>query len=170
MTAASAQNNDSTATLQQGGQGNGLFSVTVPTKLNIKDKVFVQNKSPYFILQMVVAVKNDDGTTTTIGVASNLAPGKATEIASYDNNKLKRLRGCELVIKAKGKKVNVALDGADVDVHTPYGQVKVDNQHIRAEDWEKIENAETTYSFRARLFEENHDLYIQMEGLDALDF
>lgn len=128
-----------------------VIRVTVPATLNIKDYVFVVNKSPYLIARMAVAVDEGDGNFTTIGSTAYLANGKTVELASYDDNKLKQLRGKDLLIKIKGYTTPSAADafgGEDDD-----------------EDSRKV-----TYDFAVKLSEQNHDLYITVEGASVMDF
>lgn len=164
--------NENTTTTDSVAQNKmkGVFFVQIPSKLNIKDNIFVQNRSPYLILQMVVAVQTDDGRYEPIGNASYLNSGKVAKIASYDDNKLKKLRGKTLLIKAKGAKVNLLSSGTDVAVSTPFGSVGVNGSKISAEDVAKITDDQITYDFSATVFESEHDLYIQLEGKDILDF
>lgn len=149
----------------------GVFFMQIPRNLNIKDNVFVQNRSPYFIMQMVVAVDMvGNGDFIPIGQASYVPVGKAVKIASYDDNNLRRLRGKTLLFKVKGAKVNPSSSGAQVDVYTPYGSVNVDNRRVDMDVVKNIKPSDITYDFRARVFESDHDLYIQLESKDLLDF
>ncbi len=149
----------------------GVFFMPIPKNLNIKDNIFVQNRSPYFIVQMVVAVDMmGNGDFIPIGQAAYVPTGKAVKIASYDDNDLRKLRGKTLLFKVKGAKVNPASSGAQVDVYTPYGSVNVDNRRVDMEVVKNIKASDITYDFRARVFEQDHDLYIQLEGKDLLDF
>ena len=149
----------------------GAFFIQIPQNLRIKDNVYVQNRSPYFVLQMLVAVDMvGNGDFVPIGQTSYLPTGRAVKVASYDDNNLRKLRGKTLMIKVKGAKVNPASSGAQVDVYTPYGSVNVDNRKVDMEVVKNIKPEDVTYDFHAHVFEQDHDLYIQLEGKDMLDF
>lgn len=149
----------------------GVYYMQIPKKLNIKDNVFIINRSPYLIVQMLMAVDMmGNGDYVPVGQASYVPTGQRVKIASYDDNNLKRLRGKNVLVKVKGAKINPMTSGAKVDVYTPYGSVNVDNRRVDAETIKNIKDSDITYEFRARLFEEDHDLYIQIEGKDMLDF
>lgn len=128
-----------------------IIRVTVPETLKIKDYVFVENKSPYMIARMAVAVDNGDGSYTTVGTLTYVPTGKTVELASFDDNKLKELRGRELLIKIKGYSTPGMPD--------PFGDENA------GED-----NREETYDFSVRLSEQNHDLYITVQGASPMDF
>lgn len=135
---------DSTAT-----QNDNVMYKTVEKNLNIKDNIIVQNKSPYLILQIMVALPNEEKGFVPIGSASYIAVNEAREIASYDNNGLKFLRGKTIAIKIKGAKVAITEND--------------------------IKDEDITYNFDATLFEANHDLYIQVnykgkDGTSVMDF
>ncbi len=151
-------------------KNKGVIHTQIPSNLNIKDNIIVQNKSPYLILQMVLALDAGGGNYYTIGQASYIPSGGAEEIASFSDNKLKKLRGLPAVLKVKGAKINPRTEGANVDVYTPYGSVNVHNRKVNAEDVKDIDESKITYDFRARMFEADHDLYIQIESVDVLDF
>lgn len=148
----------------------GVIRMTIPPKLNIKDNIYIQNKSPYLILQMVLALDTGDGSYSTIGRASYVPSNGREKIASFDDNKLKKLRGLPVVLKVKGAKINPRTEGANVDVYIPFGSVNVHNKKPNPEDIKDIDESKITYDFRAFMFESDHDLYIQIEAQDALDF
>lgn len=153
---------------------NHVIYVEVPKKLNIKDKIFLVNRSGTTILQAVVVLMYGNS-YTTIGNASLVNPGSRFEMASYSNNWLKKLKGQTLGIKIKGvKKVigetyttgvaggSFATGGFCVGVH---------HQEIKAEELNNIEPELINYDYTVRLGEENHDLYIIVtSGSNAFDF
>lgn len=153
---------------------NHVIYVEVPKKLNIKDKIFLVNRSETSILQAVVVLMSGDS-YTTIGNASLVSPGSRFEMASYSNNWLKKLKGQTLGIKIKGvKKVigdtsttgvaggSFATGGFGVGVH---------HREIKAEELNNIEPELINYDYTVRLGEENHDLYIIVtSGSNAFDF
>lgn len=128
---------------------------TVPKKwFNIKDKIIVQNKSPYYILQVVVAVEDSNGDLRPLGSSSYLAPNGTSELASFRDNSLKALKGKVIAIKAKGTKVLLG-----------------DNS--QAADLNNIKPSDITYDFDVRLSQSRHDLYIELfsiNGQDVMDF
>ena len=135
---------DSTAT-----QNDNVMYKTVDKSLNIKDNIIVQNKSPYLILQIMVALPNEEEGFMPIGSSSDIAANETREIASYDNNGLKFLRGKTIAIKIKGAKLSTTEDN--------------------------IKDEDVTYNFDVKLFEANHDLYIQVnykgkDGTSVMDF
>ena len=75
----------------------------VPRSLDIKDKVFVNNKTPYKIERIVVALATEVDQYQPLWSAENIAVGDVVEIASYKDNELKNLRRKKLALKIKGK-------------------------------------------------------------------
>lgn len=159
---------DSTST-----QSDNVMYKTVEKNLNIKDKIIVQNKSPYLILQIMVALPNETEGFTPIGSSSYIAANEAREIASYDNNSLKFLRGKTIAIKIKGAKI--AIPENKTQVYTPYGSVDVQHKEIDPNIINNIKDKNITYNFDVKLFETNHDLYLQVnykgkDGTSIMDF
>ena len=52
-----------------------VLTVAIPQSLNIKDNIFLVNKSPYLILQAMVALPQPDGTFEPLGTTTLLAAG-----------------------------------------------------------------------------------------------
>ena len=157
----------------QGESAKNAFYVNVPKQLNLKDNVFVVNNSSCVILQMMAAVDYDGtGNYVTLGQASFLNRGGEAKIASFDDNKLKNVRGKNLVLKVKGAKIknNVGNGGAQVNVDTPFGSVQVVNRSLSYEDVKNIDESQITYEFKVTLRESHHDLYILVEDKDILNF
>ena len=153
---------------------NHVIYVEVPKKLNIKDKIFLVNRSETTILQAVVVLMSGDS-YTTIGNASLVSPGSRFEMASYSNNWLKKLKGQTLGIKIKGvKKVigDTSTTGVAGGSFTTGGfGVGVHHREIKAEELNNIEPELINYDYTVRLGEENHDLYIIVtSGSNAFDF
>lgn len=134
--------------------------VTVPQNLKIKDKIFLVNKSPYLIIQAMVALPQGNGNFEPLGTANILAPDETSQIASYDNNWLKNLRGKTLSIKVKGAKVFAGQSRTGVG--TPMGGVGVSHTEINSELLNNIDPKDITYSFNVKFYEANHDLYIEV--------
>jgi hypothetical protein len=146
-----------------------IMYAEVPKKMNIKDKIFIRNSSPFTILQVVVAVE-EDGQYNVLGSASYISPNGRAEIASFDNNKLKKLRGKKLAIKAKGvnqmmgdkesstsKRVYENSDG------TGFNTVTEGHDVIHTKAVNKLDpDLKVVYDFTVNLMEESHDLYIKL--------
>ena len=116
---------------------------TIPKKMKINDKIIVQNKSSYYILQVVVALVGSDKEIKPLGSSElqplgssvNLAPGASAEIASFDKNRLKKLRNRLIAIKVKATK---------------------------GKDLANVDPSDITYDFKVNLSEVRHDLYINL--------
>ena len=118
-------------------------------KLNVKDKIFLTNKSALFIQQAMIGYINKDARFEIIGARANISPGEKLELASFDDNELKKVRRKALVIKVKASKPQ---SEKDVNGEKP---------------------SEVTYDFDATLSENRHDLYIDiiyMKDDDMLNF
>lgn len=118
-------------------------------KLNVSDKIYLTNKSALFIQQAMIGYINKDARFEIIGARSNISPGEKLELASFDDNELKKVRRKALVIKVKASKP----------------------QSVKDINGEKP--SEITYDFDAKLSENRHDLYIDiiyMKDHDLLDF
>lgn len=133
---------------------NGIIYVHVDKNLNIKDKIFLVNHSPYMIEQVVLALMVDS-VATPIGSASNIAPGTRFELASYSNNRLKKLKGQTLAIKIKG----IMNPENPTDPFAVFEENKTEAP------------LEFTYDFNVALSEDRHDLYITVtSGENSFDF
>ncbi len=150
--------NDSTRASQ------GVFYKEIPKRLNIKDKVFLVNRTPFWIVQAMVAVVDDrDGSLTPLGSAALVAPNESWELASFSDNNLKYLRGKRLAIKVKGSRKMLAASRTDVS--TPYGSVGVQRRNIDQETLNSLQPEDFVYDFGAVLYEANHDLYIRIVNM-----
>lgn len=138
-----------------------LIQVNVPSKMAIKDCIFLRNNSKYYIIQMAVAIEHDPGDYEVIGQASYVPVGKTVKIANFDDNGLKKLRGKNLVVKIKGAKVDKQNVGGNIDINASWDNVGTQNGY-------NID--QVTYEFNVRLSEKDHDLYITAESNGALDF
>lgn len=132
----------------------------VGAKLNIKDKIIIQNNSPYLIMQVMVALPTADNGFEPLGTSTYITPNEVRTIASYTDNGLKNFRGKTIAIKVKGAKI--VLPESGTDVFTPYGSVSVQHKDIDPNIINNIKSEDITYDFDAKLFEANHDLYIQI--------
>lgn len=120
---------------------DNVIHITIPKKLNIKDKVFLVNKTKG-VIEKAAIVLDDNGTTSTVGFANNVGPGDLFEVASYQDNKLKKLKGKDLLIKIKGERNQGPTQGNVA-----------------------------TYDYKVNLSEKNHDLYITVTSFgNPLDF
>ncbi len=151
----------------------GVFYKDVPQKLDIKDKIFIQNKTPYLIIQSVVALVDPKGELIPLGSTSYVSPKETYEIASFKDNKLKELRGKRIAIKIKGSKKLVGTN--NTSVYTPFGSVGVHHQDLSPEILNNIKPEDIIYDFDAVLLEGSHDLYIQImykgeSGKNIMDF
>ncbi len=117
-----------------------LILVDVPKNLNIKDKIFLVNRTSYCIAQAAVVLISD-GAPKTIGNAMTVYPGQTYEMASFSGNWLKKLKGQTIGIKIKGSKDPAAISGSD-------------------------DTDAFTYDFTITLSESNHDLYITVTNDD----
>lgn len=151
-----AQYNEDTV----GKQDSGIVYKEVSKKLNIRDKIIVQNKSPYLIMQVMVALPKEGGGFEPIGTSTYITPNETRAIASYDNNELKLLKGKILAIKVKAAKV--ILPENNTSVITPYGAVGVQHREIDPNIINNIKDKDVTYDFDVKLLEANHDLYIEV--------
>ncbi|MBR4130792.1 MAG: hypothetical protein IKU02_07735 [Bacteroidaceae bacterium] len=140
-------------------ENDHVFYKTIPQNLNIKDKIFIQNKSPYYILQVAVAIPDENGELVPLGLSSHISPNETWELASFENNYLKKLRGKSIAIKAKAAKIAVG-ENNNTSVWTPFGGIGVAHKELDPTILNSIKPSDITYDFNANLFEENHDLYI----------
>lgn len=82
--------------------GNIIFKL-VSHKLDLKDKITVSNRSSYTLLQVAICLA-EDNKLKPLGTCTNIEPGESGEIASYEDNALKKLQSRTIGIKAKGVK------------------------------------------------------------------
>ena len=142
--------------------------------MRIEDKIFIKNKTPYYILQIAVAIPQNDGEFEPLGVASYIAPNETFNMANFKNNSLKQLRGRTIAIKAKGARV-FAGEHNSTSVDTPYGSVGVKHKELNPEIINNIKKEDYTYNFDVKLYENRHDLYIEVfssgeNGNGIMDF
>lgn len=128
--------------------GNIIFKA-VGTTWQLKDRIILDNRSPYMILQVVVAeVVNHE--LRPLGTCNNVSTMDKCEVATFPRNGLKDLRGKTIAIKAKG------VMSKDADGSTGANQ-------------------DVTYEFDARLYPYSNDLYIELfsatkQGSGIMDF
>lgn len=150
--------------------GNILFKV-VSHQWNLKDKIKVWNRSPYIILQVTVCVVENDE-LKPLGSCTDIEPDRTDDIASFRDNTLKNLKGRTIAIKAKGLK-KVVGNNSRTEVYTPFGGVGVHHQDATEEQANNIKPDDVTYEFEAKLFEDRHDLIIELfnaKGNSVMDF
>ena len=151
------EKNDSSAKSDQ----NIIYKTVPKKKFNIRDKIIIQNKSPYYILQVVVAIKDENGELQPLGSASFISSNETWELASFKYGGLAKLKGHVIAIKAKAVKMIVG-ENNQTNVWTPYGSVGVRHKEMDPELINNIKPEDITYDFDVKLFEANHDLYIQL--------
>lgn len=137
-----------------------VLTVAIPKSLNIKDNIFLVNKSPYLILQAMVALPQPDGNFEPVGTTTLLAADERALIASYANNGLKRLRGTTIAVKVKGAKVIAGQKRTGVV--TPMGDVGAATTEISPDLVNNIDPKDVTYDYDVRIYEAHHDLYIEV--------
>ncbi|MCM1338033.1 MAG: hypothetical protein NC187_10220 [Candidatus Amulumruptor caecigallinarius] len=155
-------------------QDTHIMYIDVPENLNIKDKIFLVNKSQTTILQSAVALKTGK-TLSPLGSTTIILPGGKATMASFSHNKLKRLKGQTIALKIKG--VRKALSDvqstgiAGGSFTTGSFGVGIVKNEIRAEELNNIDPALITYDYTPQLSEANHDLYITVSsGSNTFDF
>lgn len=153
-----------------------VFYVDVPKQLNIKDKIIVRNRSPYLIMQAVVALA-DNGILTPLGTISHIVQGEACTVVSFKDNGLKKLRGKTIAIKVKGAKIFAGQNKTNVGFGSSFGfgGISVGRKELPADVVNNIKPEDITYNFDASLFESSHDLYIDIissgeNGKGIMDF
>jgi len=130
---------------------NNVIETIIPQMLEINDKVFLVNKSPYTIIKAVIVSASNH--QLVLGSCGLVAPGAQVELAEFSDNGLSKWRGIPIDIKIKGYTESLTL---------------IDDDLINSE---KI-----TYDFKVHMYEENHDLYISAQIIkndrktDILDF
>ncbi len=149
-----------------------VITVAIPQSLNIKDNIFLVNKSPYLILQAMVALPQPDGNFEPLGTTTLLAADERALIASYSGNSLKRLRGKTIAVKVKGAKVIAGQKRSGVV--TPMGDVGAASTEISSDLINNIDPKDITYDYDVRIYEAHHDLYIEVynkgKGGSVMDF
>ena len=142
----------------------------IPKSWKIQDFIKVTNRSPYLILQVVVA-EVVDHELVPLGSATNIRPNRTESIAAFKYNSLKHLKGKTIAIKAKALKT-VLGDQSGTDVSTPFGDVTVRHMDVDKES-ANLGPEDVTYEFDVKLFEDRHDLYIELynaAGNDIMNF
>ena len=97
----------------------------------------------------MVGFINETAKLEIVAVTSNISPGQQIELASFNDNELKKIKNRTLVMKVKGSKGPISNQGNDAS------------------------QSELTYNFKASLSENRHDLYIDITrqgGDEILDF
>ena len=124
-------------------------------KLNIKDKIFVTNKTAYFIEKVVIGYIDLNMKFQTFATALNISSGQKIELISFEKNGLEVVKKRVLVLKVKGNNNGNAQESEEMT-----SSRKTDANSI-------------TYDFDAVLSEARHDLYIDIihkKSNDILDF
>lgn len=152
-----------------------VIYMDIPKKLKIRDKIFLENRSPYTVIQAVVVMK-ENGQYQSLGTASYLGPNSTAEMASYDHRALKNLRGQRIGIKIKGIK-KILSDQTALGMSGNVGLTGIgfgfQKNTLRTEDVNNINPEDITYDFSATFYEDSHDLYIRISdgtSQNVLDF
>ena len=132
----------------------------IPLNMKIKDKIFIQNKSPFYILQVVVALVNVDGEMLPLGSASYIAPNETVQLAGFTDEKLKKLRGQKIAIKTKATKILIA--DSNTKIKSNYGEAGVRHKELSQDILNSLKPSDITYDYDAKLSEAEHDLYIEL--------
>lgn len=140
--------------------GEHVFYKVVPESLKLQDKIMITNKSPYHILQIVVALVEEDG-MKMLGSATSISPNETWELASYSNNWLKNLKGKTIAIKAKAAKISTGYEDR-VQLNVPFQTFTFHHKELDPDIINSIKPEDITYEFDAKLYEERHDLYIEL--------
>lgn len=144
---------------------NIMFRV-IPNNWKIQDYIKVRNRSPYLILQIVVA-EVVDNQLQPLGSTTNVWPDDTETIAAFRDNSLKYLRGKTIAIKAKGLKRSKG-NQSGTKVKTPVGSVRVGHVDLD-KDIDDLNPEEVTYEFDVKMFESDHDLIIDIYGAKGDD-
>lgn len=88
----------------------GIVQITIPKKLRIADKIFVENNSTRNIVQMaIMADYNGDDQYVSVASVSSIPVG-ATKVAAESDGDYRSLRGKVLKMKIKGCRTNNSDD------------------------------------------------------------
>ena len=155
-------------------EDENIIYIDVPAKMKINDKIILQNKSQYSIIQAVVVLAD---TKQSIGSSTYVNPGESCEMASYDHNWLRNVRGKKIAIKVKGVK-KILKDSSSTGIAggsfaTGGFGVGVRHTELKADEINNIDPSLITYDFNATISEANHDLYITImsgNSENPLDF
>ncbi len=109
----------------QENSDHSVIKIEIPAKLAIKDKIVIINRSPYNIEEVRVAKLNESGEMESLGTAKLIAPNGTVELASFDNNYLKKLRGKTIFVKAKAVK-NFLSNEITYDFKASISEIKHD--------------------------------------------
>ena len=107
----------------------------ISQKMDVNDKVFVINSTPYTLLETTVLIYGTDGNYQTVCNIKNTKSGEKIEAASFDDNKLRIVKGKPVVIRTKILKEGVIAE------NSKFGDEDV---------------------LIAVLYEEDHDLYVEL--------
>lgn len=149
-----------------------IYKVIPQKNFSIKDKIIIENKSPFYIIQIVVALSAQNGEYQPLGSATYIAPNEVYELAAFKDNSLKKLKGQQIAIKAKGVKLLVG-ETNQTSVWTPNGSVGVKHKELNNDLINSLKSSDITYDFDAKLYESRHDLYIELYsagGKGVMDF
>lgn len=155
-----------------------LILIDIPKKMKIEDKIKLVNNTQTTILQAAVVLVNEDGSYSPLATIGTVHPGYTIEMASFNDEWLKKIRGRTIGVKVKGIKKTIAgrntttVSGGVFPIGV--GRISVDKQDIDASALEQLTNPDEeliTYKYFAHIHEDSHDLFITLtEGEDALDF
>lgn len=95
--------NDHNLLVEVYSNDKGVIFKKIPKDLDIKDKIFIVNRSSYTIVHAAVAYLGSNGTYIPIASMDKLAPGETHELIAYSDNELRDLCGKVIAIKVKGQ-------------------------------------------------------------------
>lgn len=157
---------------ETGNKDELIFDIDVPKDMKINDKIFLYNSSPYFFLNAVVTLQNwnsinnnknvldnNDESEKEIGSASYIYPGQKSEMASYDRNWLRRVRGQKITVKIKGIK-NILTDVRRFD--DTNDNARPDDSAISKQQVQQPADEIKLSDFNISISELHHDLYIKV--------
>ena len=116
---------------------------TIPN-LQINDNVVVINRTNDLIMQAAIAYVDEYGLLQQLGMTGSLPSGQKMKVASFSNNRLKKLRLRPLFMKIKG--VKTAANASEPNAE------------------------EIRYDYKVNFSEIRHDLYIEIMNNDFMDF
>ncbi len=96
---------------------------TIPSRLNIEDKIFVENESSHRLTRVSVYLVDSRGKYQPLGNAYNLRRNRKEEIRSYKNDRLAFLKGRKIAVSVVGENgrgssfFNVRLDDHRHDLY-----------------------------------------------------
>lgn len=107
----------------------------ISQKMDVNDKVFVINSTPYTLMNTEILIYKTDGEYQTICNISDTKSGQKIEAASFEDNNLRIVKGKPLIVRVK------ILKEGKLAENSKFGDEDV---------------------LIAVLYEEDHDLYVEL--------